>query len=234
MYNSVNTERKVTGYNIRKFIKAITGIPKNIPVRTIKTTSYSRYAIFFPHLDLSFNTLCTLQHLFINRYQVNSVVIGVTNRRLGNGPIRIGHRTAVQVNCFVHSCWARDVPVVSCQTIIEFTQIEITQYELGCIGRKTVTFLCYVTYMLGSAIHVGSEVYVNNSHKPLWTFAEEISGRSDTDSSSMSGVQSGSRTLTVLHQRPLTYKQTPPPFAFPVVCLSRSSWVGHPNHNKSR
>ena len=37
-YNNVNTERKVTGYNISKFIKAITGIPKNIPVGTIKIT----------------------------------------------------------------------------------------------------------------------------------------------------------------------------------------------------
>ena len=57
----------------------------------------------------------------------------------------------------------------------------------------------------------------------------DIRGRSDTDNSSMSGVQSCSRTMTVLHQRSLTYEQTPPPFSFPVVCLSRSSRAGHPN-----
>ena len=32
---------------------------------------------------------------------------GVTNRRPGNGPIRIGHRTVAHVNCFVHSGWVR-------------------------------------------------------------------------------------------------------------------------------
>ena len=35
--------------------------------------------------------------------------------------------------------------------------------------------------------------------------------------------------MTVLHQRSLTYKHTPPPFSFPVAFLSRSSQVGHPN-----
>ena len=34
-------------------------------------------------------------------------------------------------------------------TILEVTLIEITQYELGCIGRQSVKFLCYVTDKLG-------------------------------------------------------------------------------------
>ena len=61
--------------------------------------------------------------------------------------------------------------VVRWETILEVTLIEITPYELGCIGRQSVKFLCYVTDMLGGAIHVGSGVYVNNSHKQLWKFA---------------------------------------------------------------
>ena len=52
-------------------------------------------------------------------------------------------------------------------------------------------------------------------------------GRSDTDNSSMSRVQSCSRTITVLHQRFLTYKQTPPRFFFYflVAYMSRSNRV---------
>ena len=125
---------------------------------------------------------------------MNSIVIGVTNRRHGNGPIRIGHRTVAQVNCFVHSGWARNVLVVSWETILEFTVIEITQYELGCIyaGRR------------GDTVAVVT----------------------------LTPVQCPgccSRTMTVLHQRSLTYKQTSPPFSFPVACFSFSRRVGHQN-----
>ncbi|KAI0223533.1 Polyadenylate-binding protein 4 [Lamellibrachia satsuma] len=72
-------ERNITGHNIGKFMQATTGIPKNIPVSTVKTTLQSSYTVITPHLDLSSNTFCTLQKASINRNQVNSVVIGVAD-----------------------------------------------------------------------------------------------------------------------------------------------------------
>ena len=68
-----------------------------------------------------------------------------------------------QVNSLVHAIWARDVLVVGRQTLLKAALIEITQYELGCISRQSVKFLCHITNMLGGSIHVGSGVYVNKS-----------------------------------------------------------------------
>ena len=102
---------------------------------------------------------------------MNSVVIGVTDRWIGCGPIRIRHRTVAQVNSPVHAGWARDVLVVGRQTLLKAALIEITQYELGSIGRQNIKFLCHITNMLSDSIHAGSGVCVNNSHKQLRKFA---------------------------------------------------------------
>ena len=107
---------------------------------------------------------------------MNSVVICVADRWLGYGPtgIRIRHRTVAQVNHPVHAGWACDVQVVGRQTLLKAALIEISQYELERIFRQSVKFLCHVTNMLGGSIHVGSGLYVNNSHKQLRTFARWI------------------------------------------------------------
>ena len=90
-----------------------------------------------------------------------------------HGPIPICHRTVVQVSCVQSGC-ARNVLVVSWQTVPEFTLIKIIQYELGCIGRtKRQVYVCRLNVLVGS-IHVGSGVYVNNRHKELWKFAGEM------------------------------------------------------------
>ena len=62
---------------------------------------------------------------------MNSVVIGVADRWLGYGPIRIRHRTVAQVNSPGHAGWAHDVLVVGRKTLLNAALIEITQYEPG-------------------------------------------------------------------------------------------------------
>ena len=56
--------------------------------------------------------------------------------------LRIRHRRVAQVNSPVHAGCARDVLVVCRQTLLKAALIEITQYELGRIGRQSVKFLC--------------------------------------------------------------------------------------------
>ena len=86
---------------------------------------------------------------------MNSVVIGVADRWFGYVPIRVRLRTVAQVNSPVHTGWARDVLVVGRQTLLKAAMIEITQYELGRIGRQSVKFLCHITNMLGGSTHDG-------------------------------------------------------------------------------
>ena len=156
-------------------------------------------------------------------------MIGVADRWLGYGPIRIRHRSVAQVNSPVHAGWARDVLLVGRQTLFKAALVEITQYEFGCISRQSVKCLCHIINMLGGSIHVGSGCMLTTVANNLGNSRGRYSGRSETVTSSMSGVQSRSRTITCLHQRSFTYRQTPQPLSFPVASLSRSSRVAHQN-----
>lgn len=166
-YNMLHTKVCIVCYHSVELIRVDTGIYEYVLWCIVKASFQAIHCFIIPCVDSSHFRLVDLKLLFIQRDQVNSVVIWVTQWWFWILPVCFlcFYVTKAQVKCLLFSNGPSNILLKMGQYMFYGMAIEIPQYTLRSIRRSIFQLNCIVTYHICSSPNICFWMNVDSSNK---------------------------------------------------------------------